>query len=226
MQSITAQQSRDARRELGISQADVTKKLGFNRQYISEWETGHSSRLTNTQLKKLRSFYEEKITEANNNGEGITLTFGLDETEKTLTSVVQQPIQPQAAAPYRFIPFYLDVEQPVAIKTQGIIQDNDARIAVLLQQETSRNDGFFEDGELTKDTQDVLQEVFALLAVNCVLWRSLGGWAALGLSPSNESVETVRDVVFNTFRDQLEKAGLFATPSDIEEPDDDKEAAV
>ncbi len=82
MQPITAQQSRDARRELGLSQADVTNALDFNRQYLSEFETGFSTRLTNAQLKKLRTFYEEKISEANNNGEGITLTFGKDEHEK------------------------------------------------------------------------------------------------------------------------------------------------
>ena len=61
MQSITAQQSRDARRELGLSQADVTKALNFNRQYLSEFETGFSKRLTDAQLNKLRTFYESKI---------------------------------------------------------------------------------------------------------------------------------------------------------------------
>ncbi len=98
MKSITAQQSRDARRELGLSQADVTKALELNRQYLSEFETGFSTRLTNAQLKKLRAFYEDKITEANANGEDITLTFGEPETEKQLP--ITQPKQHQAAAPY------------------------------------------------------------------------------------------------------------------------------
>lgn len=57
MSLITAQQSRDARRELSLSQTDVTKALDLNRQYLSEFETGFSTRLTNAQLKKLRKFY-------------------------------------------------------------------------------------------------------------------------------------------------------------------------
>ena len=50
----------------------ITNALVFTRQYISEFETGFSTRLTNAQLKKLRTYYEEKIADANNNGEDIT----------------------------------------------------------------------------------------------------------------------------------------------------------
>lgn len=223
MNLITAQQSRDARRELGLSQADVTKALNLNRQYLSEFETGFSTRLTSAQLKKLRTFYEEKIIEALSNGEEIAITFG--ESENILPAIQQPPTQ-QSAAPYRFIPVYVDVDQPAVIKTQGVIQDNDARIAVLLQQKTDRDGGLFGSDEFTQDTQDSLQEIFGLMAANYALWRSLSGWPALGLSPSPDDVETIRSVVFNTFREQLEKAGLFIdVPNDVPF-ENEKEAEV
>ena len=224
MNQITAQQSRDARRELGLSQADVTKALEFNRQYLSEFETGFSTRLTNAQLKKLRAFYEDKITEANNNGEDITLTFGEPESEKILP--VTRLSTPQTAAPYRFIPFYLDVDQPVAIKTQGLIQDNDARIAVLLQQIATRDEGFFGSGEFDQETQDTLQEAFSLMAANYALWRSMSGWPALGLSTDNEEPQTIRDVVFSAFHEQLRDAGLIADDSNNQETETTEPVAV
>ena len=212
MYIITAQQSRDARRELGLSQADITNALGFTRQYISEFETGFSTRLTTAQLKKLRAFYEDKIKVANENGESISVDFG--EIEKL--PLISHISTPQAAAPYRFLPVYLDVDQPSVIKTQSVIQDNDARLAVLMQQEALRDDGFLGSGEFIEETQESLQEVFALMAVNYALWRSLSGWPALGLSPSTEDAMTIRDVVFKSFGDQFEIAGLFVNPPDKE----------
>lgn len=212
-QSITAQESRSARRELGLSQADVTKALDFNRQYLSEFETGFSTRLTNAQLKKLRAFYEDKITEANANGEDITLAFGEPETEKALTAF--QSFQQKIPAPYYFLPTFINVTQDVSIKTQALIQDNDARIALLLQQMVARDDGFFGSGEFDQETNGALQEAFGLMAANYALWRSMSGWAALGLSADSEEPETIRDVVFETFREQLENAGLIAKLSVI-----------
>lgn len=215
LQSITAQQSRDARRELGLSQADVTKALDFNRQYLSEFETGFSKRFTDAQLRKLLAFYEDKITEANANGEEITLTFG--EVEPKNIAVVKPSAPPQAAAPYRFIPVYLEADQPAVIKTQAAIQDNDARIAVLMQQEATRDNGFFGTGDFTEDTQATLQEAFSLMAANYALWRSLSGWPALGLAPSEGDITTVRDVIFETFGKSFEKVGLVAVTTEIKE---------
>lgn len=208
---ITADQCRTARRELGLSQADVANAVGINRQYVSEFETGYSNRITAAQLRKLRAFYESKIQEAIADGEEIALTFGEpdtpEENQKTATSPT--PLQAAAAAPYRFWPVYLEVDQPIAIKVLGMMQDNDARIAVLLQQSAEKDDGFLGDGEFTEGTKDALQETFSLLSLNYALLRSLSGWPALGLTPSAEDPQTLRDVIFSTFQAQFEEAGLI-----------------
>jgi len=78
---IIPSQSREARRELGISQADVASAISVNRVYVSDFESGNLIRLTNAQLRKLRAFYEVKIEEARANGDEIDLAFGEKEAE-------------------------------------------------------------------------------------------------------------------------------------------------
>lgn len=69
MSIITPAQSREARRELGVSQADVAGAVGISRPYLSDFESGNLIRLTKNQLRKLRSHYEEKINAAKEAGE-------------------------------------------------------------------------------------------------------------------------------------------------------------
>lgn len=213
MSQITAQQSRDARRELGISQADVTKILGFNRQYISEWETGHSSRLTNTQLKKLRSFYEEKITEANNNGEGITLTFGLTEVEKrpaTLETYTAKRITFQVAD---------EVSDETFNSTLNTISENDKLLVDLLTSTIVRDTALFGAGELSQSTLEALRESFSRLAANYLLIRSLAGWSQLGLAASNinPATDSILGLVIGEVNESFQKSGLIATPQTDDE---------
>jgi len=208
MQLITAQQSREARRELTLSQSDVAKALELNRQYLSEFETGFSKRLTSTQLKKLRAFYEEKITEANNNGEGITLTFGLAEVEKTpatLETYTAKRITFQAAD---------EVPDETFKSTLNTISENDKLLVELLTSTIVRDDALFGTGELSQTTLEALREAFSRLAANYLLIRSLTSWSQLGLSASNinPATDSILGLVIGEVNESFQKSGLITAP--------------
>jgi len=217
MQSITAQQSRDARRELGLSQADVTKALGFNRQYISEWETGHSSRLTNTQLKKLRSFYEEKITEENASGETITLTFGADTSEKPPGAVENY------TAKRITFPVADGVPDEVFVSTLDTISGNDKRLVELLTSTIVRDGTMFDSSELSQATLEALREGFSRLAANYLLIRSLTGWPQLGLAASNinPATDSILGLVMGEVNESFLKSGLLTESKPDSEGDEE-----
>lgn len=66
---ITPDQCRAARRELGLSQADVSAETGVNRVYVSDFENGGTNRLTAGQKRKLAVFLKAKYQEALDAGE-------------------------------------------------------------------------------------------------------------------------------------------------------------
>jgi len=203
---ITAQQSREARRELGLSQTDVSKALDLNRQYLSELETGFSTRLTASQLNKLRTFYEEKIAEANTKGERIEITFGEDSPP---------PFEPSKVEHFNSRRLTIPIADNIALETLAtslqMIKDNETRIAALLDQPAERNGGFMGAGEFTSACKENLQEIYGLLSLNSVIYLSLGGSSVLNIPPGTESLESLRDIVFESFKPQLETAGLFMT---------------
>lgn len=210
---ITAQQSRDARRELGLSQADVTKTLELNRQYLSEFETGFSTRLTNAQLKKLRTYYENKITEANANGEVISLTFGEAEAEKlsaTLETYIAKRLTFQVPE---------EVSDETFNSTLKTISENDKLLVELLTSAIVRDDALFGTGELSQSTLEALREAFSRLAANYLLIRSLTGWSLMGLSASNinPATDSILDLVIGEVIESFQKSGLIATPQTDDE---------
>lgn len=208
MNTITAQQSRDARRELSLSQADVTKALAFNRQYLSEFETGFSTRLTNAQLKKLRAFYEEKIIEANANGEGITLTFGTAEAEKLPATVETYNA--------KRLTFQVSDEVPdeTFASTLKTIGENDKLLTELLTSTIVRDNALFGTGELSQTTLEALREAFSRLAANYLLIRSLTSWPQLGLSASNinPATDSILGLVMGEVNESFLKSGLLTEP--------------
>lgn len=196
---LTRQDFDQAMVSLRLNISEVSRDTGVPRTYMSEFRNG-DRQLRPENLAKLRDYFESKGLEFDNEP---------PEIPQPPAALPAQSSSNPPSSPYRFWPVYLEVEQPVAVKTLGEVQDNDARIAVLLQQAAERKDGLFSGGDdFTDDTKDALQEVFSLMSLNYALFRSLSGWPALGVSPSTESPETLRMVVFDTFREQLEKVGL------------------
>ncbi len=198
MSLITAQQSRDARRELSLSQTDVTKALDLNRQYLSEFETGFSTRLTSAQLKKLRKFYENKIEEFNSNGEEIELSFGSDEIEDPIISLEKHQAK---RLTFKVGDEISDEDFNSALKA---IQTNDLRLAEILNVTASRDEGFLGDGNFTPEALTNFREAFSRLSSNYLIIRSLTGWPILGLSAGN--VNPSKDSIFALLQSEFVKS--------------------
>lgn len=208
MALINADQSRAARRELGLSQANVADGTGLNRQYISEFESGHSTRLTNAQLRKLRAFYEGKIEEARDNGEAIEITFG-DAEPEALAIRVETVSAKQCA-----FPVGKDVSEEVISATLATIGEIDKKLANLLNTVAEREQAFFGQGEFTEETLAAFREAFSLLACNYLLIRSVGGWPEIGLSAANMNISgnSVLAEVISNVSEYFKQAGLIGEP--------------
>lgn len=223
---ITPDQSRKARRELGLSQADVANSVGINRQYISEFETGYSNRITTAQLRKLRTFYEGKLREAADNGDEITLSFGDSNTSSSDSFVTIDPqrdlegIQRTVLA-IRHLSIDPNIPQEQAEAILQKIAANDAEAKKLL--EAKAENGFFSDW--AESTDAMLKEVFGLFAANYVLLRRLQGRPVEMLEQpvEYEQIETVADIFAHLFH--AENAPLAAIPADeAEEQHEETEA--
>jgi transcriptional regulator with XRE-family HTH domain len=213
---ITHDQSRQARREFGLSQADVAEATGLKRQYLSEFESDTAQRFTSSQLRKLRTFYEAKLIEARDAGERIDLGFG---EENPASGSTPQGITPHprlvAVQSVRFcFPLSDNVPDDVVAKAMDQIEEGDARLLALFKEQIKREDGFFSDGLFTDDFTALLQEAFSILASNYVLSRMLRGWSAFGVKPVTEDPQTLRDVLAETFKPILVDAGLVSQSAD------------
>lgn len=214
MSIITPDQSRQARREFGMSQADVAEATGLKRQYLSEFESDTAQRFTASQLRKLRAFYEAKLAEAREAGEDIELTFGGETREAESSSPVGSVETVKAKR------FHFPVDDAVSDETLSAvlasIRTNDRKLAGLLAQEARRDDGFFGSGGLTEDTLQALRDSMSLLACNYLMVRALGGWPDVGLSAATENIlgNTVLSAIIDSARDTFEAAGLIGTDKD------------
>lgn len=209
MSIITPDQSRQARRELGLSQAAVAEATALNRQYISEYETGHTSRLTNGNQRKLRAFYEGKITEAREAGEEIDIDFG-DAEAKPLAKVET------FEAKRCIFPVAHEVTDEQLASAFATIAENDKTLVGLLTGEQAREQGFFGPGELTAETLESLRKSFALLSANYLIVRSIGGWPEIGLSAQGlgGADGTLLESIMGEVRESFEKAGLALQVTD------------
>lgn len=208
--NITPEQSRDSRREQGVSQSDVATSIGINRGYLSDFENGHQTRLTKPQLRKLRDFYEAKAEEARANGDDVVLNF--DPAEITTTEVPEIRSYTDDGLMFRAAE---SVAKEVLTATKEAIKANDLRLVELLNAEMKRDGGFFDDGELSAETQQTFREAYCLLAANYLLLRSLTGWPEIGLTADNIGLagNTIADAMIKQARESFIKAGLIADDS-------------
>lgn len=202
---ITPAQSVEARENLSLQQPVVVSGIKaqypgivFPKTYLSEFESG-SRNLPPKTLSCLRGFYEEQ-------GHKFA-----DVPNAVPSSSVASP-SPRLDASLKveyFFPLSNNIPDEVIGNAMDIMEENDARLAVLLKAKAEREQGFFGDGELTEETEAVLQETFALLAGNYVIFRMLRGWRAFNQPPADENSKTVRDVLLETFKQPLIDAGLI-----------------
>ncbi len=226
MITITPDQSRQARRELGLSQADVAAETGFKRPYISDYENGIPQRFTATQLRKLRTFYEAKLAEAREAGEEVELTFGDD-------SLAAEAVSPQPAIEaVKAKRFHFPVDDAVTDETLAsvlaTIRANDRKVADLLTMVAEREEGFFSDGDYTEEVRQAFRDAFSLLSCNYLMVRVLGGWPEIGLSAATENIlgDTVLAAIIGSARDTFEAAGLVGATKEKEAVEVEGEAVA
>ncbi len=209
MLAITPDQSRQARKEFSLSQADVAEATGLKRQYVSEFESDTAQRFTSSQLNKLRAFYEAKLAAAIEAGETIELTFGENDQTPGATTT-SGSIDTVKAKRFHF-PVDDAVSDAVLSGVLASIRANDLKLAGLLAQEAKRDDGFFGAGEFAEDTLQALRESMSLLACNYLMVRALGGWPEIGLSAATDNLvgNTLLATIIDSARDRFEAAGLI-----------------
>ncbi|OGS94741.1 MAG: hypothetical protein A3H31_02720 [Gallionellales bacterium RIFCSPLOWO2_02_FULL_57_47] len=209
---ITAEQSRAVRFQLGLTQANVIEQSELAGHKLKNFETGRFVP-DMAFLQRLREFYE---------GRGIDFSEIEATPASTQTSTVASP-SPRLDASLKveyFFPLSNNIPDEVIGNAMDIMEENDARLAVLLKAKAEREQGFFGDGELTEETEAALQETFALLAGNYVIFRMLRGWRAFNQPPADENSKTVRDMLLETFKQPLIDAGLIeadAQPAEVVE---------
>ena len=102
------------------------------------------------------------------------------------------------------------------------IRTNDRKLAGLLAQEATRDEGFFGSGELTEETLQALRDSMSLLACNYLMVRALGGWPDVGLSAATDNVlgNTVLSAIIDSARDTFEVAGLIRSDKEQLKPEE------
>ena len=208
---------------LRLSVSEVSRETGIPRHIVSHFR-GYGDGMKPEQIAKIRDFFESQ---------GIEFEHEPDTTESATPGTESQsttganPIHPLIAMQLtRYVfPVNSNIRPKVLANALEMIEKADAHIADLMMQEAKRNDGFLGDGDLAEETKDTLQDVFSLMASSYLIVRMLRGWGAFGVPPvGDDTPETLRDIVFDTFKPRLVDAGLIESEP-AKEDDDEKEAA-
>lgn len=198
---------------LRLSVSEVARETGIPRHIVSHFRN-YGDGLKPEQAAKLRDYLEEK---------------GIEFTEEESTEAHQPAADPAPGVSSlnpllsvglkveHHFPISNNITDEVIRDAVYIMEENDARLMLLLQTKLERNEGFFADGDLTEETKATLQETFALLAGNYITFRMLRGWPALNVQPTTEKPQTVRDMVLQTFMQPLVDAGLIVAPEHVKE---------
>lgn len=207
-QVITPDQCRMARRELGLSQADVAGETGLNRVYISDFENGGTNRLTTGQQKKLVEFLKGKLEEAQENGEEIELTFG-EQRHSYLPKNPHESVKAQLSTSYYF---ELDSELPPETieKSMDFIESVEAKLIVLGEKKLERDEGLFGDGDLTEETKEAIQDAIMDMAAGFLVFTlACGGWRRFIRNEVEGDPISLRDSLYQSFLPALQEAGLI-----------------
>lgn len=204
---------------LRLSVSEVSRESGIPRHVVSHFRN-YGDGLKPEQAARLRDWLESK---------GVEFTDEVDAPARRSVPGMDS-LNPQLSVGLKVehhFPISNNVPDEVIREALYIMEENDARLVLLLQTKLERNGGLFGNEDLTDEAKATLQETFALLAGNYITFRMLRGWPALNVQPSTEKPETVRDMVLQTFMQPLIDAGLIAAPQATVEPevDEDEEAA-
>lgn len=205
---ITAEQSRAARFQLGLTQAQVIEQSELPGHKLKNFETG---RFVPDMpfLQNLREFYEGKGIDFT---EAPALATAANEEPKKLRPGAEI-IEPALTSRFLVDPS-LVLDQVDAILER--MDANDSRIAELMTRSVER--GFLSD--YSDETEADTRELFGLMAENYLQFRALQGRNILSPHPEGAAVKTQADLISKLFS---------TTPAGLEQVDpefiDEEEAA-
>jgi hypothetical protein len=214
--TITRQDFEDAIASLRVSVAEIAKDTDIPRAYLSDLRN-HGTTLRRDYAEKLRAHFEGK---------------GIQFEDDAPTAIDDNPASPHprleaVMKPRIHFPIADTVSDETVRSAMDLMEENDARLVTLLKQTAERDDGFLGNGNFVKETEAALQETFALLAENYIVFRMLRGWRAFGVKPATEEPQTLRHVLHSTFGKKLSGAGLIEqAPAEEGSANDDEELAA
>lgn len=191
-----------------LSVSEIARETGIPRHVVSHFRN-YGDGMKPEQVAKLRGYLESL---------GVEFTDEETPTREAVPSV--NSLNPHLGIGLKVehhFPISNNIPDEVIREALYIMEENDARLVLLLQTKLERNGGIFGNGDLTEEAKATLQETFALLAGNYITFRMLRGWPALNVQPTTDKPETVRDMVLQTFMQPLIDAGLIAAPQATEE---------
>jgi len=213
---LTAQEAKDARRKLGLSQKKVTEHTGISNTDISKLENGRLI-LPNDQMETLINFYR-------NQGAAFSEEFEETIEEMETQEVSMEDLDPkepgaeelrllaaEKQAPIRRSQFHIDgilIPESVAPEEAEALMDeyhaNKERIKEYLDQPVAR--GFFHDILM----EDVVRNVLVPMAENFAIIDRIHGDTELTKWETVDSLKIHRDSHIDTYQDAVEH--LFTTP--------------
>lgn len=166
---LTPDLSKRARRELGLSQADVIKGSGIQAYKLKQWE-GRGLSIELGDVRKLSEFYESQ---------GVDLAELADHVNRSQVATAAAATGEGAAQlsvgfTYNPRPGFMISDQLDADLVESLMERmevNDDHIASLLGE--ALKSGFF--GDLSEDTEAKARELIGTLAENHVIFRALQG---------------------------------------------------
>lgn len=201
--TLTKEDFEEAIVTLRLSVSEVSRESGIPRHIVSHFRN-YGDGLKPEQTAKLRDYFESKGVEFDDEASE-------PDASETKTASISSPsprLDADIKVEYSF-PLSSNIPDETINNAMDIMDENDARLVVLFKTKIERDTGIFSDGDLTEETAAALQETFALLANNYLIFRMLRGWRALNQPPADENFKTVRDMLMETFKQPLIDAGLI-----------------
>lgn len=184
---VTAEQSRAARFQLGLTQADLIQQSDLPGWKLKQFETGRFVPDIPF-LEGLRTFYSSKGIQF---AESVTTTIQVKDEITPLAG----PEAPPSSASGASFPFYLcsDLTEAQGSAITERILENDERAAVLLNMPIKR--AMF--GGLDDTTDAALRELFGRLAESYMLLSRLQG--RVFITPTEGEPSTLADLVASNY---------------------------
>ncbi len=161
---VTAEQIRQAAKDLDLTVSSIAEGTGLSKAYISEFRN-ETRNLSQSQQTQLRTFLEAKYEEQGKEFPEVADTSSNDLLQG-LGGMIQRITRPA-------ILLSDDVPKALSDKLLNLIDTNRAKVGDILGREFQPG-GLF-GGDFSKETEEAIRELFALLALNYVAILMLQG---------------------------------------------------